>query len=784
MRIKTPHTCLLILFLLFSINSFTKGLTNPINVARQLIEAGNLKDGKKILAAIKNGNNENDFNKYILNSEIAINQRELELFKSYTDSAYYCLNHSKLPAIYLALVYRNYSRYYHYNILVDNAEKYADSALTIFRQNYKNKDLIPVFTLFQAKASVLRNKPKSKNKVNLFFDTAFYWLNKQKSYSAYSKYILTRSYGNFLLDGLNDPIYLKNINEDSLFTSTLNTFKNCAVILRRELPKNKSELANIYSLQAICWFIKKDYKEAYHCLERSLKLLEDLSKGEAEILETYYTCLNYQNSILEKVLSVQNSIKYREKYLSKLIPKEKAWIEWTFKNRNKQTGVFRLMYSSNYYSVVLDNAYYLYKQTKNKKYKNLFFHFLERSKTLFFADKIEDVLDYQPHLLDTKQFINDSSAYIDYCSISLLYEHKNFAYVNTSKGDTIIELGQLLSEKYEKSFSITDSLFKSFQHFNVTSYEVYKKIVSPIVGTFSPSIKHLIISHSNTTSFINFDYLITDSLGRNYQSLKYLFYAYNIRYLPSLAIKHIQQKSKSKTNNWQERSVFFGTFNGGYHNLPFLSKHAASLVKYNFTRINNNQNRDKQFQEYFQNSELMELVGHCKTTENGYISDYIMEFGDENSNLKASKLLDLKTQCKMIVLALCETGKGELFRSDVGNHIANYFMKAGARSIIYSINKIDDKSTAYILDKYYEFLGEGYLKNEALRKAKFEYLKKSKINDEFCPMYWGGLALQGDIESIQINNLNNNSKFNFTIYFILITLIILMIIAIHFRQTK
>jgi hypothetical protein len=153
MRIKTPHTCLLILFLLFCINSFTKGLTNPINVARQLIEAGNLKDGKKILAAIKNGNNENDFNKYILNSEIAINQRELELFKSYTDSAYYCLNHSKLPAIYLALVYRNYSRYYHYNILVDNAEKYADSALTIFRQNYKNKDLIPVFTLFQAKAS-------------------------------------------------------------------------------------------------------------------------------------------------------------------------------------------------------------------------------------------------------------------------------------------------------------------------------------------------------------------------------------------------------------------------------------------------------------------------------------------------------------------------------------------------------------------------------------------------------------------------------------------------------
>jgi CHAT domain-containing protein len=775
------------LFLFYSNYSFSNKVKNPINEARQLIEAGNLKDGKKILAAIKNGNNETDFNKYLLNSEIAINQRELELFKSYTDSAYHCFNHSKLRSIYSALVYRNYYRYSHYIILVVNAEKYADSALTIFRQNYKNKDLIPVFTLFQAKASVLRNRPNSKYLVPLMFDSAFYWLRKESKKSAYNKYILTRSYGNFLLDGLNEKSYLKIKNRDSLFKITEDAYQTCSNIIQANFPNNKIELSDIFSLQAICYYLKKDYRKTFTYLQKSIDLLEGSFNQENKVHETYYSCLNYQNSLINRVLTYNDAIAYRKKYLEKLALKENEWIVYTFKNRNKQTGEHRLMYSSNYYSIMLNNSYNLYIQTKDEKYKQLFFQYLQRSKALFFASSINQLLKYKPQLLDLKNFVNDTSTYIDYSSTSMLYEHKTFAFISTAQRDTIIEIGHGHLDQYAENFLITDSLFKSFDHFKTASLEVYKEIIAPILKIVPHNTTKLIISPSNNTSFINFDFLITDAKGKNYKDLHYLFYKYHINYLPSMAVKYFHDTHQFLNNNIYKRLAYTPAYNGKLHSLPFLVEHTQSLRDFGFTIINENKTLENRFETNFQHSEMLELVGHCKTNTNGLSSNYVMEVSDGEYNIKASDLLNLKTNCKMVVLALCEAGRGELYRSDIGNNIANYFMKSGAQSVVYSITKLDDKSAAFILNKYYEYLTEGNTKDLALRKAKFDYLNKAKVSEEFSPLYWAALVVQGNMNPIF--NGENTSGFdketNATKWIIIILFLLITIgLTIYFRLLK
>lgn len=780
-------TFFMALFLLNDNNSFSKTVNNSLIEARKLMEDGYLNQSKLLLSKIPNENSETGFNKYLLNSEIALILRELELFKTYTDSAYLCFQKANLPAIYLALVYRNYSRYYHYNILVDNAERYADSALTIFHQNYKNRDLIPVFTLFQAKASVLRNRPNSKYLVSLMFDSAFYWLRKESKKSAYNTYILTKSYGNFLLDGLTDKSNFKIKNRDSLFKITEDAYQTCSNIIQANFPNNKIELSDIFSLQAICYYLKKDYRRTFTYLQKSIDLLEGSYNQENKVHETYYSCLNYQNSLINRVLTYNDAIAYRKKYLEKLALKEDEWIVYTFKNRNKQTGEHRLMYSSNYYSIMLNNSYNLYVQTKDEKYKQLFFQYLQKSKALFFASSINQVLKYKPLLVDLKHFVNDTSAYIDYSSISMLYEHKTFAYISTAQRDTIIEIGHGHLDKYAENFLITDSLFKSFDHFKTASLEVYKEIIAPILKIVPHNTTKLIISPSNNTSFINFDFLITDATGKNYKDLHYLFYKYHINYLPSIGVKYFHNTHKFLNNNIHKRLAYIPAYNGKFHSLPFLVEHTQSLRDVDFTIINETITDENSLATNFQHSEMLELVGHCKTNTNGLSSDYVMEISDGEYNIKASDLLNLKTNCKMVVLALCEAGRGELYRSDIGNNIANYFMKSGAQSVVYSITKLDDKSAAFILNKYYEYLTEGNSKDLALRKAKFDYLNNAKVSEEFSPLYWAALVVQGNMDPIfnSENKIGNNIETNATKWIILISFLLISIgLTIYFRLLK
>lgn len=785
MRNKLLLKFSLILYLSSINNSFGKTPSNSICIARQLMEEGYLNNSRKILSAIKFGNNKIFFDKYILSAEIAYKSGKIELFKSFTDSAFLCFQRPNIRPIYLALVYRNYSRYFHYNIVVNEAERYADSAMNIFYQNYKQRDLIPIYSLFQAKASALRNRYRQEKKVSLMFDSAFYWLNRDSKKSLYDCYLLNRSYGNFLLDGLVGKSNLGFKKRSAFYKNTEAAYRKCIQILQANFKNNKIELSDVFILQALAAFLNKDYRKAHIYLNKSIYLLGSIIEKESMVLQSYYTALNYQNSVIDYALKSEDARLYRIKYFERLISRENDWIEWTFNNRNKQTGEFRLMYSCNYYSVMLNNSYHLYLKTKKNKYKQWFYYYLQKSKALFFGNNIRQIQSYKPHISNIASIINDSSAYIEYASTSLLYEHANFAYIKTSVKDTIIEIGHAHLDKYAEIFLSTDSLFKSFNYFKKNSFEVYKELLDPILKIIPKKINKLSISMSNNTSFFNFDYLVIDSVGTSFRDLPYLFYKYKINYLPPIAMNYFQNTKNYSANSFKSRIVYAPNFSRKHHNLPFLVNHAKSLKKIGFTIIDDNKDEKNDLSKSLLYSDILELIGHCKTRNNGFVSDFEIELSDTESNIKVSDLLNYQTNSKLVILALCEAGRGELHRSDIGNNIANYFIKIGAKSVVYSITKLDDKSASYILDKFYFYLIQGNYKDEALRKAKIDYLNKSKVSDEFCPLYWAALVVQGNMDPIfnNENRIDLNKETNTTKWIIFI-LFMAIGFTIYFRLLK
>jgi CHAT domain-containing protein/tetratricopeptide (TPR) repeat protein len=113
----------------------------------------------------------------------------------------------------------------------------------------------------------------------------------------------------------------------------------------------------------------------------------------------------------------------------------------------------------------------------------------------------------------------------------------------------------------------------------------------------------------------------------------------------------------------------------------------------------------------------------------------------ENGLLSSAEasLLDLR-ETELVVLSACETGKGEVKNSEGVYGLRKAFADAGAKNIIMSLWKVDDKVTQEFMSRFYEnWLNEKTTIREAVNRTQLEI--KAKYPQ---PYYWGAFILVGE----------------------------------------
>ena len=113
----------------------------------------------------------------------------------------------------------------------------------------------------------------------------------------------------------------------------------------------------------------------------------------------------------------------------------------------------------------------------------------------------------------------------------------------------------------------------------------------------------------------------------------------------------------------------------------------------------------------------------------------------ENGLLSAAEasLLDLR-ETELVVLSACETGKGEVKNSEGVYGLRKAFSDAGAKNIIMSLWKVDDKVTQEFMSRFYEiWLNDKTSIREAFNKTQLQI--KAKYPQ---PYYWGAFILVGE----------------------------------------
>ncbi len=100
--------------------------------------------------------------------------------------------------------------------------------------------------------------------------------------------------------------------------------------------------------------------------------------------------------------------------------------------------------------------------------------------------------------------------------------------------------------------------------------------------------------------------------------------------------------------------------------------------------------------------------------------------------------LDL-SKVDIIVLSACETGLGDISCEGVFG-LQRGLKKAGVKSLLISLWKVDDEATQILMSEFYKNLISGETKVEAFKEAQ-TYLRSTQDGKLNNPKYWAAFIM-------------------------------------------
>jgi CHAT domain-containing protein len=99
-------------------------------------------------------------------------------------------------------------------------------------------------------------------------------------------------------------------------------------------------------------------------------------------------------------------------------------------------------------------------------------------------------------------------------------------------------------------------------------------------------------------------------------------------------------------------------------------------------------------------------------------------------------------QVELAVLSACETEAGRLVAAEGVSSFGRSLLAGGAETVVSSLWRVDDRSTARLMDAFYRALGRGLPRAEALREARLQLLRQGGADAH--PAHWAGFVILGE----------------------------------------
>jgi len=318
---------------------------------------------------------------------------------------------------------------------------------------------------------------------------------------------------------------------------------------------------------------------------------------------------------------------------------------------------------------------------------------------------------------------------------------------DTTLTDQINELSKIIAKGPRP-----ESLIDDFKKYSDLAYNLYSKLLLPVLKDLEPKQKptKLFIVPDGPLNLLPFHALITskpaDTSVPNYKDLDYVARKYIVSYAHDAAAHFTPRLKNSKTG-----LLAFGWSNEEQEtqeliNLPGTIKEINLIADIMAGEFIADQDVLKAtFMTKAPKYGIIHLAIHGGASQNDMYTNFL-QFKDEK--LFAYELYNLNLDNDLTVLSACETGYGKIFSSEGVYSMARGFSFAGCKSVLLTLWRINDHSTAMIMGKTYEEIDKGIPLNTAIHEAQIHYLNSA---DQYSahPVNWAGMELWGSPESIE-----------------------------------
>lgn len=293
---------------------------------------------------------------------------------------------------------------------------------------------------------------------------------------------------------------------------------------------------------------------------------------------------------------------------------------------------------------------------------------------------------------------------------------------------------------YNRYFENASAILNNPSGFSSQSFKVFKAL------HITPSTQMVIIP-DGILAFVPFNTLLTStSTQRTFSEMPFLLKETQTTFQRSY-------KEYLKPNlGLQDATTVLGVF-PVFENTPLAldhSKKEANAIQETFNTellMSNKASVNNTFTKASQHTIL-----HFSTHASGGSFTEPASIAFIDRSLYLNELYSKKLNPDLVVLSACETGIGRIASGEGPLSLARGFQYAGAKSVLFSLWKVNDQSTTDLISRYYKSLKKSASRSSSLQEAQRTYLQdKNMSNIKKSPYYWGAFVYYGptDIPSQQ-----------------------------------
>ncbi len=340
-----------------------------------------------------------------------------------------------------------------------------------------------------------------------------------------------------------------------------------------------------------------------------------------------------------------------------------------------------------------------------------------------------------PKLRAAQQSISQHHVIVEYFlgteqSYALWISQDQIAFRQLPAADTI----EWHTDKVLSNLKLSNQ--ESLTSFQESAYWLYRQLLSPFPVT---NLQLITIVPDGILSLLPFEVLLTKKTTvKNPRDYNYLLHQLNTHYIYSVAVQQVHQINPGNGRPLVIAPIFK---NRPKKHLAFGGEQIEAFASIQTRNLLHEEASISNFKACARDYGLLYFYTHA-TAYDSVLNAPAIELYD--STLHLHDLYALKLSAKLVVLSVCEAGKGNMRKGEGIMSLARGFTYAGVPCVATTLWKVNEQATNAITQQFYHHLVSGMDKAQAMRQAKIDYVRTC-ADIKVSPYYWAGFVVIGDI---------------------------------------